>query len=294
MPKKIINKKYNINNKKIKKETKIFLMSDIHISKIFKKEKLEEIMKLIKKELPDYICIPGDVIDSTNILEDKNLEKLTLNFIKELSIASKVIISIGNHDMSRLLDNSYHTKWKEDRNNEFFQKIKEINNVHLLDNETYINKNINFVGFTPSFKYYKEEHEDKSLLIKELNSLYLKIPEDKYNILLCHSPIHLLDNELLEKVNLMKNIDLILSGHMHNGMVHPLMEIIWKGNRGIITPNKELYPKAKITRGIKRKNDKILIISGGVTKISSSAPNVFHIIGNLYPSNIEIINLNNG
>ena len=114
---------------------------------------------------------------------------------------------------------------------------------------------------------------------------------DKYNILLCHSPVNVLDDEVLEKTKLLSNIDLILSGHMHNGMVPPILEKIWKGNSGIITPSKKLYPKAKTTRGIIKKQNKVLIISGGITKLSFSSPEILHPFNEFYPMNMEIIDI---
>ena len=253
----------------------------------------DKIINNIKDEKINYICIPGDLIDGTNILDEKNNEKIVINFIKRLSKISKVIISVGNHDISRLRSNSFDTKWKPERNEVYFEKLKKLNNVYLLDNEIYTDNDISFIGFTPSFKYYKEKDEDRELLIQELNDKMIKINKNNYNILLCHSPIHMLDKNVLEKAKLMKDIDLILSGHMHNGMVPPIIEKIWKGNCGIITPNKKLYPKAKVARGIIKKENKTLIISGGITKLSYSAPTIFHPFNDFFPMNIELININN-
>ena len=285
-------KKYQLKNKKINKKTRIILMSDIHISDIFNIKKLDIILKKLKKLNPDYICIPGDLIDGTNILKNPHNKSITLNFLKELGKISKVILSLGNHDVFKLIRQK-NKKWEDEKNELFFDEIKKIKNVYLLDDATYTEKNITFTGVTLSYKYYKETDENEELFIKELNSKMLETNNNKYNILLCHSPVNILKKESLEKVQLLKNIDLILSGHMHNGMVHPLMEIIWRGNNGIITPNKKLYPKAKYTRGLIEKNKKVLIISGGISKLSFSSPRILHFFDKIYPMNIEIIDINN-
>ena len=283
-------KRYELDTKKKVKKTRLLLMSDIHISSIFNMDKLKEIIQLVKKEKVDYVCLVGDVIDGVNVLDDKDLEKETLNFLKELGKNVEVIISLGNHDLVRLIENSFKTKWKIERDDKFLNKIRKINNVHLLDNELYSSNDINFIGFTPSFAFYDNEDTNASILAHEMSSLILKIDPKKYNILLCHSPVQLLNAEVL-KTNLMKEMDLLLSGHMHNGLVPSFLDKIWKGNRGIVTPNKKFFPNAKMTRGIVKKDDKTLIISGGITKFSYSAPHFFQKFDIFFPMNIEIIDI---
>ncbi len=291
MSKKIISKKYELSSDKIKKDIKIFLISDIHISSIFKRENINIIISEIKREKVDYICIAGDLIDGNNILDEKDNYSFTIDFLKKFSTMAKVIISIGNHDVSSLLKNSFHTKWKYERKPNFFKDVSNIKNVILLDNEMYSENDINFIGFTPSYHYYWNSDGNSKQLIEDMNSTDLDIPKDKYNVLLCHSPIHVFNDEVLANAQMMKNIDLVLSGHMHNGMVPPFLEKIWHGNSGLITPNKTFFPKAKTTRGMIKKNKKILIISGGITKLSYSAPNFLHPFDDFFPMNVEIVNI---
>ena len=286
----MIKKRYQETSKKLIKNKKIFLISDLHIGIGFNIKKLDKIKKEIEKEIPNYICIPGDIIDNTNIIKDK--EDIVINFLKDISTNTKVIISLGNHDVCRLIRDKKGKRWEYDKRDDFFNKIRNIKNVYLLENEIYTDKDICFIGLSLSYEYYKITGESINILEKEFNALNIKIDKNKYNVLLCHSP-HRLTNERIIKTKIMKDIDLILSGHMHNGMVHPIMELIWKGNKGIITPTKELFPKAKVTRGIIKLNDKNLIISGGITKLSNSSAYIISPLNCLYPMNIEIININN-
>lgn len=285
----MLKKRYQENTKKKIKNKKIFLISDLHIGKKFNIKKLDLIKKEIKKEKPDYICIPGDIIDNTNIIN--TYEELIISFFKDISYI-KVVIALGNHDICKLIRDKEGKRWEYDKRNDFFNKIKSIKNIHLLENEIYTDNDISFIGLSLSYEYYKLSGESINVLVKELNNINLKIDKDKYNVLLCHSPQRLI-HEKIKKIKLMENIDLILSGHMHNGMVHPIMEIIWKGNRGVITPTKELFPKAKLTRGRVKIGEKVLIISGGITKLSHSSARLISPLNCLYPSNIEIININN-
>ena len=113
-------------------------------------------------------------------------------------------------------------------------------------------------------KYYKEEkHND---FYKCLNNL--KINKKYYNVLLCHSPINICDKEILKN----KNIDLILCGHMHGGIVPKCMRKIFKYN-GLISPNKKLFPK--YAYGNLEIGNTEIIISSGIKVIPFRIINVF-------------------
>lgn len=80
---------------------------------------------------------------------------------------------------------------------------------------------------------------------------------------------------------------------MHNGMITKLLDNIFPKNRGVVAPNKKLYPDN--ARGIKKvkinKKEITLIISGGITKIQETAPKVLHFANHLYDSQIETITI---
>lgn len=249
---KIINKFYNISNKLNKN---IVLISDLHYQDKKDIKILNNVLDNIKKLKPDYICIAGDITDKAFIKDEKEY----IEWFKKLSKISKVIISLGNHEF-------YIKKYRKiyGLNKELLKKISNIENVYLLDNENIIIDNINFIGLTIPMKYYKEEkHND---FYKCLNNL--KINKKYYNVLLCHSPINICDKEILKN----KNIDLILCGHMHGGIVPKCMRKIFKYN-GLISPNKKLFPK--YAYGNLEIGNTEIIISSGIKVIPFRIINVF-------------------
>ena len=135
--------------------------------------------------------------------------------------------------------------------------------------------NINFIGFTAPIKYY---YDDKN--IKDFNNLLdgLKTENNKYNILLCHSPITISKNDILKN----RNIDLILCGHTHGGAVFEFLRPVLKNN-GLISPNNELFPKN--VYGQLRINNTDIIITSGL-KVTP-----FKLINKLFPLEIVKINL---
>lgn len=249
---KIINKSYNIDDKLNKN---IVLISDIHYQDKKDIKVLNNLLETIKKLKPDYICIPGDITDKTFIKDEKEY----INWFKKLSKISKVIISLGNHEF-------YIKKYRKiyGLNKELLEKITNIENIYLLDNKNIIIDNINFIGLTIPMKYYKEiKHNDfyKCLINLKTNKKY-------YNILLCHSPMNICDKEILKN----RNIDLILCGHMHGGIVPKCMRKIFKHN-GLISPNKKLFPK--YAYGNLKIGNKNIIISSGIKVIPFRIINVF-------------------
>ena len=125
----IISKKYN---------KKIALFADIHFYKKYNKKIFEKILNSLNKNRPDYICIPGDIIDDSSALNSVNIE-LLINFIKELGRIAQTILSYGNHDeLVRKNDNIKGI-------NCFFNKLNELNNVYFLDNNNIVIDNINFI-----------------------------------------------------------------------------------------------------------------------------------------------------
>ncbi|MGM9834270.1 MAG: metallophosphoesterase [Bacilli bacterium] len=276
-----IDTKMNLNKK-------IVLISDIHFSSKFKKEKVDLIINKIKAIKPNYICIPGDILDCTNVLKDNSLKDFISNFLKEIAQISKTIITIGNHDNYNLLKKGFRCTFSFDKNEKWFKEINNIDNVIFLDNEIYEEDNIRFIGFNPSSEYYENERENEDLFLKELQNKIPQMDNKKYNILLCHTPLYVLTPKT---INILNNINLILSGHMHNGVVPPIIDAIFKGNKGIFSPDGTWFFKTKFTRGIYNLENKTLIISGGITKIHDCSPNILVPFNELFPMSIDIINL---
>lgn len=275
------------NNKVVNK--RIVLISDIHYGPEFKKEKLFLILAKIKKLAPDYITLTGDLIDNTNVLTDIIIKNEIKNFLKELTMISKVIMCIGNHDQFILKKRAFFCKYEFTPNKEWFIELRKIPNLVLLDNESFEENNIRFIGFTPSFNYYDNE-KDSTILLEELKNKLPAIKNDCYNILLIHSPIHVLD-KITIKETYIKNISLVLSGHTHNGVMPPILDDLIKGNTGIFSPNGTWFWKAKKTRGKYELEDKTLIINGAITKIHGCSPKWMVLLNELFPMSIDIIEL---
>lgn len=263
----IINKKYNLSNKLNKS---IVLISDIHYYSKKDIILLNKVLDNIKKIKPDYICITGDTLDNSNI-NDLNL---LIEWLSKLTNICKVIMVLGNHEYYYNKKNNIYKL-----NDSYINKIKNINNLYFLDNQNKVIDSINFIGLTlpiEHYQFFSENKEDFKRYIKNI-----KINKKYYNILLCHSPINIVKEEIINKID----VDLVLCGHTHGGIVPRFLRFIFKQS-GLISPQKTLFPK-NVYGNIKLKN-KNIIITSGIKVISESH---FKILKNLLASEVVEIKL---
>ncbi|MDD3452770.1 MAG: metallophosphoesterase [Bacilli bacterium] len=276
---------YKMNNNNNKR---IALLSDIHYSRKYNNELLLQIFNNLKKNKPDFICIAGDIIDDAKTLDNETIKNRLYKFIKHLSTICDVIIIPGNHDLIEINKNKIVNRYHE----EFFIKLNSIKNVHYLDNQNIIFNNINFIGFNPGINYYGEKDENKEFLLKELRQKENLFVDNKYNILLFHSPIYIMNELLINEFNSYEKIDIILSGHMHNGLVFGIFDKI-NTTLGFISPYMKLFPRVSRRKKEIIKNNKMisLIISGGIIKLSETTPNNLNKFNKFFSSHIEYIDI---
>ena len=257
---------------------KIALLTDLHYYKSKDIKKLNKIYEVLKVSQFDYICISGDFIDVGNL---RDID-VFINWLKKLATLKKVIMSIGGHDIV------YDKKKKEYfYNEELYSKIKSINNLYLLDNEIYEEEDVRFIGLTLPLDFYYKYKENNNYFMRFVNNTFDAFDTDKYNILLCHTPIPLTTLKTYDDVKLLKTVNLVLSGHTHAGIMPKFLRGIMKG-RGIFSPYKgKMFPKNSYGL-IERKNINI-VISSGVTKSSHTNPLSF--LDSLFDKEITFVNL---
>lgn len=267
------------------KDITIIHLADIHFSKTTKIKKLDKIKEEIYLNNPDYVLITGDIIDNPSVTKDKMQIKKLLLFLTDIGNFTKVIISLGNHDVYQ---NEHYR---------FFKNLNDLKNIYILDNDKYIDESVYISGLTlPTGYYYNiTKNESKDVLIEHLHKykkLVNNLPKKVPKIGLIHSPIRLNDKDVL---NLLNEYDLLLSGHTHGGMVPEILSKFFKKNQGIIAPNKKLFPdvaRGKIENYVKDKKI-TLIITGGVTKLSSHSAKILNKLNFVYNVDINKIIITN-
>lgn len=272
-------KRINIYNKLAINDISILTISDIHLSQTFNLKKLKYLISLINKIKPNYIIVLGDTIDSPLYLND--YQDIILDFFTKLSTITKTIVILGNHDITIKKKKEYIYFY----NNYFFNKLKKIDNLIFLNNALYIDNNLLFMGYTEAFLYYypKNNIDDLKVFYNDLSkhkNLY-QINNNHINIALIHSQEF---SKSRDNLALLKNYDLILSGHNHDGCVpFGIGNFTW----GLVSPSKKLFPK--YARGVRIWGNTTLIINGGITKIQEMAPKIIHPLNHLCPMQLDLI-----
>lgn len=183
---------------------KILQISDLH-NRVFG-DNNEELISAVEKSNADIIVITGDFIDR-NTDEFKNVFTLIENIN---AINQHVFFVTGNHE------------WGNAHINKLLKGLRERNVTILNNKNTQITKKkvtLNLVGI-----------DDSSTNHENLKSAFKNINNERYTILLSHSP------GVTEKYNTIP-ADLILSGHTHGGQVR----IPFIG--ALVAPDQGFFPK---------------------------------------------------
>lgn len=197
---------------------RIIQLTDIH--SIRTKKQAYTIVKKVKKENPNIIFITGDLIDSNfyskqeKMLEKKeieNVETLTLDFLKEISLISPVYYVYGNHESCIF---NYEDTYFADSLSDI--GINIINNTvgYLYNGNSYIKliglEDPYVFAYDSKYKNIGGTNQEKVEFI--LDEMYKDSSENIFTILLSHRP------ELFKTYS-KYNIDLIFSGHAHGGII---------------------------------------------------------------------------
>ena len=216
------------------------------------------------------------------------MKETYINWFKDIAKSIPIYIVLGNHDHLYIKNKKHIVDYK----NNFFDDLENISNVYIsCKNKYYENDDFSLLMIEPDLKYYYVDGYKKELLIKELNKNkeYLNKKNDKLKILLIHSPINMLNKKVL---SLTKKYDIILSGHMHGGIFPFNLGRVLPGNRGLISPDKKLFPKN--VRGLVKisidNKDQYLIVSGGITKLQE-CNKFFKNFNFLFPMEMESIEI---
>lgn len=204
-------KKYELKtDKKLNKDIKIVMISDIHLSNISAKWYWRKVVREINDIEPDFIAIAGDMIDN----DTKQINEAEyIDIFSGLKSKNGVYSVLGNHE--------YYGK--VEKNIKFIEKC----NINLLQDDFKIIDDVNIVGRND--RHFKNR--------KKLQDIMINIDKTKYTILIDHTPNNLKD----AKEN---NIDLKLSGHTHNGQFFPwnmVTKYMYEVDRGLLTKGSTNY-----------------------------------------------------
>lgn len=231
---------YNLESEKIQKNSgfKFVLLSDLHLRSYGKDN--AELVKIIRENKPDYILIAGDM---TTASPEKKDDVLFL-FLRAICNIAPVFYSPGNHEK--------HLAENEEIFGNRYKMLKAVCNechIEYLENRSVkLKDNVTLYGLDLDFDKYKKRSKarlSKEEIKEKLNSL----DETGYNIILAHNP-------LFFEGYVEYGADLVLSGHIHGGVVN------LAHGKGLISPQVRMFEK--YTWGLFEKAGTKMIVSSGV------------------------------
>lgn len=278
---------YVLKDPRFNKDRTVVNMSDIHSNVVA----LNNIVKLLEKIKASYIYVPGDTLDSIDNPHNKEIMEL----LKKVGNISQTFLSVGNHEMCEL---SYETGKKEEVESKdyidfFIEVAKQTDCIPMISDFSKIDlaDDLSVSAANVPFSYYgkKENLEQYKKLLENVKE---KMDENKFNVLLLHSPNSLIQNGKIDRSSdVIRNMNLILCGHNHGGLMPTFAQDILKGHRGLAGPYAKLFqPNAY---GVYNEEDTSVLVSNGVTKISatSEAGKINGILNKIYTPEIDVIHM---
>ena len=206
-----------IYDSKVKKKLKVCFVSDLHNYSCTPK-----FYEDIKEFAPDIILCGGDTITAVK----GRKQDRAYYFLKELSKIAPTYTALGNHEYRAKIYPEVYGKLYD----EFAEKMEEYKIPILSNSSKYFEESNVKVSSVDIDRSYYKRFKVYPMDDDYIESLAGKLEDDKYNILLAHNP------DYFKHYNAYGS-DLILSGHVHGGLIRlPLL-------RGVAHPGIRFFPK---------------------------------------------------
>lgn len=212
---------YSLRDQRIKKPVKAVVLADLH-NKRYGKEN-ERLLQAIDEIRPDMILIAGDILTA----KPKASLETAVDLLTKLAGKYPIYYGNGNHEHRLKLYPENYGDMAE-RYEEALQKIgiRRLVNEHTVLEES----GICIYGSEIDKLYYKR-FGIQPMDPEYLKSLLGQPSAEKYTILIAHNPDYF-------PYYAEWGADLVLSGHVHGGMVR-----IPFWGKGVVSPNIRLFPQ---------------------------------------------------
>ncbi len=178
--------KVQLTSHKLSSTLRFVQITDVHIGSR-SPAFLDRVMNKVNSLDADFLCITGDFIDAAGIDEEQ------LSALRDCPMP--VYMSIGNHERYEDLEN-------------IVQRLQRLG-VTLLRSQTDTQGQVQLIGI--------DDSEQRSQVRRELAQL--DVDQNRFVLLLYHRPHGLTDAAAA-------GVDLMISGHTHNGQIIPFNLIV--------------------------------------------------------------------
>ena len=208
--------------KSLKQEQKVLFLTDLHNNSYGKQNK--RLLEAVRDQKPELILIGGDML----VGKKGKSAQVAADLVSQLAGICPVCYANGNHEQRmKVYPETYGNAFRE-----YATPLSE-NGVIFLENKSmdflWEDLPVQIHGLEIPMEYYKPGHK-RVLTAEDIEKCIGKPDDSKYQILLAHNPIY-------ADAYIEWGADLILSGHLHGGIVRiPKLG-------GIITPQFSFFPR---------------------------------------------------
>ncbi len=194
-------KTYDVVNSKIKEDTKIVMLTDLHIDTSVSVKYVKNLVNRVNSLNADIITIVGDVVDSSPHYIERQLNELA-----KLKARYGVYVVAGNHEYYSGGIGVYSIKFKQLGFNFLVNEGQKIGNTGIY-----------IAGISDiNASLYSSNKVDALKAIKDAE-------QSDYVIMLSHTP-------KVASGLTSNNVDIILSGHTHGGQMFPFHYFVKQAN----------------------------------------------------------------
>jgi len=232
--------RHSLSDRRIKKPCRAVVLADLH-NKCYGKNN-EQLLAAVKDCKPDFILVAGDIPTAK---KGKGLE-IAISLMSELAKDYPVYYASGNHEhRMKLYPETYG-----DMGERYEEALREAG-VHRLVNEhiSLEENGIQIYGSEIDKSFYKR-FGVQPMGADYMESILGKSGKGQYTVLIAHNPDYFPQYAAW-------GADLVLSGHIHGGIVRVP---IW--GKGVVSPNVRLFPK--YDGGIFKEDKSAMLLSRGL------------------------------
>lgn len=201
---------YRVESEKLISSQRVVLLTDLHGCRHGKRN--EKLLRMVDSVRPDFVCVAGDMtVKNGQYTED------ILELMRNLTDKYPVYYAPGNHEICMPEYEKYR------------HKLCQMGVQYLENRELPIGGNVMIYGLDLPEYWYHKIWQKREMRCEELTDLLGSCRPDCFTILLAHNPEYFLPY-------VQWGADLILSGHIHGGIVR----IPRFG--GVISPTLQLFP----------------------------------------------------
>ncbi len=232
--------RHSFSDRRIKKPCRAVVLADLHNKRYGKNNEL--LLEAVKEYKPDFILVAGDIPTAK---EGKSLD-VAVSLMRELAHDYPVYYGNGNHEhRMKLYPQTYGDM------GERYERALQEAGVHRLVNEhTFLKENGIEIYGAEIDKFFYKRFSVQPMGENYLESILGKPEAGQYTVLIAHNPDYFPQYAAW-------GADLVLSGHVHGGMVR-----IPFWGKGVASPNVRLFPK--YDGGIFKEDKSTMLLSRGL------------------------------